>query len=562
MKNRLLRCAFVCLLCYPAAGVTARASEPSTDPTDLQDIYLLHPRRLIMVRLHIRLHGQGYQASWSDYLWDQFQELDADGDGMLDNDEFLLGDWNFIATRRTKEGAMRNEIATFLDLDTDPQDGGVSFTEIVKHLAQSCFAVTRNAPQQQQGAGDPLFDLLDVDHNRQLDTPEITAGLARLYRYDRDEDEVFSLFELRSDGNPFLNNIAVAGAGGGGRQPNNEMLLAPVPGQALDALAQLLIARYDRAPAGSSQGDKMLAREELHVPPEQFVEADSDGDAQIDAAELEVWLDTRLPDIELAVSLDRDAAQDQRLQVIGSPEDKQLAVVPAKDGTVAVRGKSFELELQGIVAPDNSRREKQGTQLFKRADQDQNDYLDRQELRRINPNVDFTRIDKDRDGKIFIAEYLAFTKRRNELAGRRVDVALSDRGSTLFEILDANRDNQLATRELRALESMVVIWDADSDGKIAPDDVPRRYQCSIAPGGVAGAGNNGTFIAISAGEANGRGGQQPTGIGPEWFQRMDRNRDGDLSRREFLGRRAAFERLDADHDGLLDAKEAEAVDAK
>jgi Ca2+-binding EF-hand superfamily protein len=37
---------------------------------------------------------------------------------------------------------------------------------------------------------------------------------------------------------------------------------------------------------------------------------------------------------------------------------------------------------------------------------------------------------------------------------------------------------------------------------------------------------------------------------------MDRNRDGDISRREFLGPRAAFERLDSDRDGLIDSVEA------
>ncbi len=37
---------------------------------------------------------------------------------------------------------------------------------------------------------------------------------------------------------------------------------------------------------------------------------------------------------------------------------------------------------------------------------------------------------------------------------------------------------------------------------------------------------------------------------------MDRNRDGDLSPREFIGPRAMFRRLDADGDGLIDASEA------
>jgi hypothetical protein len=49
----------------------------------------------------------------------------------------------------------------------------------------------------------------------------------------------------------------------------------------------------------------------------------------------------------------------------------------------------------------------------------------------------------------------------------------------------------------------------------------------------------------------------PRDSGPEWFLRMDRNYDGDVSRREFLGSKQAFDRLDADHDGLISPDEAE-----
>jgi len=49
--------------------------------------------------------------------------------------------------------------------------------------------------------------------------------------------------------------------------------------------------------------------------------------------------------------------------------------------------------------------------------------------------------------------------------------------------------------------------------------------------------------------------------GPAWFRKMDRNRDGDVSRREFLGTREQFDRLDLDHDGLLSPKEAQAATA-
>jgi hypothetical protein len=42
---------------------------------------------------------------------------------------------------------------------------------------------------------------------------------------------------------------------------------------------------------------------------------------------------------------------------------------------------------------------------------------------------------------------------------------------------------------------------------------------------------------------------------------MDRNGDGDISQREFLGSRADFLRLDTDGDGLISVDEAMRADA-
>jgi hypothetical protein len=49
---------------------------------------------------------------------------------------------------------------------------------------------------------------------------------------------------------------------------------------------------------------------------------------------------------------------------------------------------------------------------------------------------------------------------------------------------------------------------------------------------------------------------KPRPVGPIWFQRWDRNNDGDITWREFLGPRDAFEQLDADGDDLIDPREA------
>jgi hypothetical protein len=43
---------------------------------------------------------------------------------------------------------------------------------------------------------------------------------------------------------------------------------------------------------------------------------------------------------------------------------------------------------------------------------------------------------------------------------------------------------------------------------------------------------------------------------------MDRNHDGDVSRREFLGTDEEFRKIDADGDGLISLDEAERYDAQ
>jgi hypothetical protein len=53
-----------------------------------------------------------------------------------------------------------------------------------------------------------------------------------------------------------------------------------------------------------------------------------------------------------------------------------------------------------------------------------------------------------------------------------------------------------------------------------------------------------------------------TGGLPMWFLKMDRNGDGDISPKEWLGTEEEFRAIDTDGDGLISGEEAKQFEAR
>lgn len=130
-------------------------------------------------------------------------------------------------------------------------------------------------------------------------------------------------------------------------------------------------------------------------------------------------------------------------------------------------------------------------------------------------------------------------------AGDQVVLQAGTEARNLFEILDLNGDHRLSVRELRAAARGMELWDRNGDGSISRSEIPTHVRL--------------TFRRARPGPGNAQDAVSGSSrTGPAWFRMMDRNGDGDLSPREFLGRIEHFRALDADADGLIDAPEASA----
>lgn len=145
--------------------------------------------------------------------------------------------------------------------------------------------------------------------------------------------------------------------------------------------------------------------------------------------------------------------------------------------------------------------------------------------------------DRNGDGLLDVKEVTSWLDLQKQIVTGQVFLSVYDNGG-LFELLDTNHDGALSVRELRNGWQRLKDANALTDGKLDPTKLPRVILCLVSLGSAKS-------ISIHPPK------------GPDWFHAMDRNQDGDVSRREFTGSKEIFDKIDTNKDDLIDASEAE-----
>ncbi len=563
------------LLTFVPAGTTADGPARNADPggtEDVQDLIYFTEARPYVFRLHLTIDGQPHGAVWAKQILKVFNYLDRDGDGVLSQEEVALAP----AAQQMAQlfhgtpyaTVAFNGVTLFADMDTDG-DKKVTPSEFLNYYRRSGAGpvqlIGASVGNDVNGLTETLFKILDTDNDGKLSQRELAAAEAVLHKYDQNDDEVVTMQELTQ--------AVVLPASFPGMTPappralpllESPFIMVPreeAPKRVTERLkaARQVLARYDKDKNGK------LSPAEIGLPKDVFDRYDADKDGEWSAVELLRWMIFE-PDEEIAVGLGGIGDKEPPIDLITLKASHQAHKAAIDTVTIGLGDSQISL-IHAAGAPDYSSLTENVFQAyqqqFQAIDKDGKGYITRKQVG-DGQNAAFYGLfpiaDRDSDGRLTEVELKAWVALATEAVGCAPTIYVTDKGRSLFDMIDVNHDGRLTVRELRGAWARLAPYDRTGRGSINREEIPHQFQLSIGEAG---------FDINAAPQAQVQQAMMapptlPGRIerGPLWFRRMDVNGDGDVSPREFLGSLEDFRRIDTDGDGLISLEEAEAFDAR
>ncbi len=544
-------------------GGTAANVLEEVDPADATErVLLLTPAGPLVIQLDMTIDGQPFRTEREALVESMLKQADTDEDGQATwNEAFTTP--KFLAGRLVNYARNEQARKQFTQTYDKNSDGKIDRYEcrllVAGQFAGAAFSMY-NAPVSQTGGPD-LFELLDADNDKVLSEKELLTASERLKSRDRDENDILDAAEL--SGAAAARGFARPLRVGAAAQPTKPLLGLIGKSLNLDEAYTALLARYGK--------DERLPTMHLTATPALARVLDKNDNGLVEKEEL-TMLNEIEPHLHLKIALGETGDEPAGLSLVSVSDDLgKAAKVETIDNGIALDLAGARLELiSANVNYGNYDYSKTADAMITRYDADKNGYLEEKEFgegqQAVYLKQQFATWDADSDGKVFAKEITAAYEQMTRPQNYRVSLAGADLGGSLFSAIDETGDYRLSLREMRTADERLKKFDEDKDGQITQEEVPSTLRVAVARGGYAYtlvANRGARYGGRQGGFVVNRGGAAPAPAktaGPEWFARMDRNGDGDVTLKEFLGDAEQFNKLDANGDGFIERKEAEAVE--